>query len=783
MQKEHKGPADAHEGGFALGFGLERLGLVSLRFPSLFLVLVLVITAFAYLGINRIRVDDSISELFRTDTPEFHQYETLASRFPSSEFDVLIVVEGKDLLARPQVAALSDLVTELQLTDGLSGEGAGLVSLFSAREAPVAGGLPPPLFPDVLPEGAEYDQLIQRVRNNEIIKDKLLSADGQLALIVIALDRTVVESQGLRQVIGELKSVTDDKLKGTGLTAQFSGAPVMQLEIRNAVERDQMTYNVLGLLIGAIIAIIFFRRISLMLLTVLPPVIAVIWSLGVLGWLEFKLNLFLNVMIPLITVMGFSDSMQIVFAMRDRLVKGDSKVEALRYAIRVVGPACVVTNLASALTFTGLILSDSGLIRTFGVAGAIAAVVSFFAVIAILPILGIMLVHREAAIVASAAKGDAAMEGLRSLCRGLARMVTRRPALCAMGGLILLGLFSAAHLSLTPRYRLADQVPDREQAVAASGRLDAKLTGANPVHVLIELPVGHKLYADEALAVIGAVHRKIEVQSGIGNVWSLETLRRWIEEKAHVTDIATLQGYVAALPPHLVRRFIAVDETAVVVTGRMPDVDSSELLPVIEKIDSSMDEVRKAYPGYRISVTGLPAIAARNSAGMIGKLNASLTVEAVFVSAALGLIFRSLFAGAVSLLPGLLPIVASGTLLWALGEGLQFASVVALTVAFGLGLNATIHFLNRLRLETRTGEEPALAVSRSTVLVGPALMLTTIVLACGLAVTVFSDLPSLRLFGWLTAVTLVAALLGDLVFLPASVLVVRRWLRRRSVSS
>jgi uncharacterized protein len=117
------------------------------------------------------------------------------------------------------------------------------------------------------------------------------------------------------------------------------------------------------------------------------------------------------------------------------------------------------------------------------------------------------------------------------------------------------------------------------------------------------------------------------------------------------------------------------------------------------------------------------------------------------------------------ILPGIFPVVLSGTVLWLLGQGLQFASVVALTVSFGLGLSATIHFLNRLRLEMKPGVSPELAVERATVLVGPALILTTVVLACGLVVTVFSDLPSLRLFGWLSAFAMVAALFADLFIL------------------
>ena len=125
----------------------------------------------------------------------------------------------------------------------------------------------------------------------------------------------------------------------------------MQLEIRNAVERDQLVYNGLGLLFGAIIAVIFFRRVSLMLLAALPPVLAVLWSLGMLGWIGFKLNLFLNVMTPLIMVMGFADSMQMVSAIRIRLREGDTRLQAVRFAVRVVGPACVLAHGTALLSF------------------------------------------------------------------------------------------------------------------------------------------------------------------------------------------------------------------------------------------------------------------------------------------------------------------------------------------------------------------------------------------------------------------------------------------------
>ena len=759
---------------FVASLGLERLGLIALRAPYVVAVIAAVITVLAGMGVTKLQVDDSLSELFRTNTEEFRRYEAIDRRFPSSEYDVLVVVEGPDLLKRRQLKTFTELTTELQLIDGVS----GLVSMVSARGAPDASGYAAPIVPDDLPEGPAYDEIIKTLRANDIVKGKFLSDDGQLALIIVALDRDIVRDRTARAVIGEINATVDDLLAGSGLTAKLTGAPVMQLEIRNAVERDQIVYNGLGLLFGALIAAIFFRRVSLMLVAALPPVLAVTWSLGLLGWMGFKLNLFLNVMTPLIMVMGFADSMQMVSAIRIRLREGDDRRQAVRFAVRVVGPACVLAHGVAMLAFLALLFSESGLIRTFGMAGALAVFISFIAVILVLPILGVVFIRNEAALARDRAPADALMDGLGTIVGGIVDRVVRHPYLYSLFGVVLFGLFTAAFIDLPSRYRLADQVPDREQALDATSRIDKKLTGANPVHVMIEWNDGAPLFSPVPIEVIAKVHNALEQEAGLGNVWSVESLRRWLHE-AGDDRIETVQKYVNILPEHLIRRFVAKEQNAVLVTGRLPDIDSSKVLPVVEKIDRSLDDIRKAYPAYRISVTGLPAIAARNSKRMIDQLKESIPICVAFAGVLLGMAFRSPFVAVISLLPGLFPVVASATLLWWRGDGLEFASVVALLVVFGLGIDALIHFLNRLRLEEQTGDPPEVAIRRARVLVGPAIILTTIVLAFGLGVTVFSDLPSLRTFGLVCGFTLLASLVADLVFLPALIMVGRRlWPRR-----
>src|ERR1700688_227882 len=172
----------------SIAFGLERLGLIALQAPILSCIVLVGLLIGAVFGIDRIKIDDSLSQLFRSNSKEYRQYEAETKRFPAVEFDVLVVVEGKTLLKRENLEKLRDLVTDLQLVEGTR----GIISLFSARQPPQGNQLPAPLFPEKLPEGAEYEKLVQRVMSNEIIRGKLLSEDGELALIVLAPDPEVV---------------------------------------------------------------------------------------------------------------------------------------------------------------------------------------------------------------------------------------------------------------------------------------------------------------------------------------------------------------------------------------------------------------------------------------------------------------------------------------------------------------------------------------------------------------------------------------------------------------
>src|SRR5271155_1673180 len=184
----------------SIAFGLERIGLFAVQAPILSCIVLIGLIIGAVFGIERIKIDDSLSQLFRSNSKDYKQYEAETKRFPATEFDVLVVVEGKTLLARDNLEKLRDLVTDLQLVDGTR----GLISLFSARQAPAPGQLPAALFPSELPQGADYDKFTETVKSNEIIRGKLLSEDGTLALIVLSLEPDIVAGSKLGPTVGAI---------------------------------------------------------------------------------------------------------------------------------------------------------------------------------------------------------------------------------------------------------------------------------------------------------------------------------------------------------------------------------------------------------------------------------------------------------------------------------------------------------------------------------------------------------------------------------------------------
>ena len=761
----------------SLGFGLERLGLPSLRNPKTSLVLILLVSLLAGIGLLKLKATGSLSELFRSDSAVFRNYEKLNRLFPTSEYDVMALISGKDLMRPGTIDDIRNIQLELEFAKGVR----GIVSMFTMRGKLDETGYAPPLFPADIPRGKEFRQLLEKVRQHPQIEGKLLSLPDdngeQVVMMVISLEKGSTDTGVLKGVIDGLNEIIREQVKTAGLRYQLTGVPVMQLEIRQSIRHDRVTFNLVGFTLGVLISLFFFRRPTLVFISSICPAFAVLWIMGILGWVGQPINTFINVLPPLIMVIALSDAMHMVFSIQKGLRSGQSRFEAVRHAVLTVGPACVLTSLTTTIALLSMALADSADIRAFGLAAAGGTLMAFVAVITLVPTLSMLLIRDEKRFLERDKEGFNPLLWLEHVCRKLGDFVLSRWRFLTAAGLAVAIVFTFFYSQLEVRYRLSDQVPDTDTAMQAMQMVDRDFSGAQKISIMVEWPEGVDFSSLQVLEAMAGVHKILQNYPQIGGVTSLESIRLetggGLDEKGR----KLFREYVEKLPDNLKDHYLNEKARTALVSGQIGNLEAAQMAPVIRQMEADLRRLGQAYPHFRFTIAGLAVVSALQSNVMIEQLNQGLIIAVIIVIVLLGLAFRSLDAALLSIVPNLFPIVTVGTFLYLSGEGLQFASVMGLTVAFGLAVDDTIHFLGRYELEKRNRGSTRIRVRETMVHVGPVLVLTTMVLLCGLSVTSLSSLPVTRLFGQLSMATLAAALVADLLILPAIILATRRYRR------
>jgi uncharacterized protein len=237
---------------------------------------------------------------------------------------------------------------------------------------------------------------------------------------------------------------------------------------------------------------------------------------------------------------------------------------------------------------------------------------------------------------------------------------------------------------------------------------------------------------------------------------------------------------MALLPPPLKRAFYVPEDRLATVTFRVRDLGIARYGPVFERIEAGLKRIADQHPNFTFYLDGTAAWRWRNLYQIVVDLAMSLGSASIIIFAVLGLAFRSARIGLISIIPNVFPLAVTGTFLVLAGQSLEVVSVCAFTVCLGIAVDDTIHFLTRFQEERGEAPSDFVAIQRAFTGAGTGMIMTTLVLVVGFATVLFSDMREQRIFASMGALTLVSALVGDLILLPAMLL---RFARPRSEDS
>ncbi len=717
-------------------FGMERIGQAIAARPRLVAAACVVVTLAAALVLSGgIAFNGDLAALLKGDTPGYRALRDIETAFHPFSRDEVLAVEAQDLGDPETYAALEGFVAELQLVDGVS----AVMSVFAL---PAAGGGAEPFLASnearALPPAVRLDALLER----QPLAANMLAADRSASLVLVMTAATEGAAERLPPAaLAEIEELA--AARRPLMSVSFAGMGAIHREIERSLRSDLSLVASVSTSLCVVLALVIFRSWRGALIAAIPPIVGAGWFFGYAALAGISINAITVIIPTLLIVVGFADAVHLHFAWLRARGEGLDPRAAVRAAMAGTAPACLLTSVTTAIACLAIGVAASDALHDFAWAGFVGMFIQFVAVALMQPLLALALGGGERIV-----RPPFAFSGL--VRAALAVLPRARPAVVV--GLVLFAGFAYAQANLRNGFTLSEHLQAASPLRQLETRLVAKGLGSGQIYVTVADADGiagvSPADRDRLAATIRAVFPDADPALADSLFPSPEQLEK-----------------LSAESEPMLRRFIARDG------GRylLPvPVDLS--LPagrIVAKVAAMRARLDAAGLGAATAIAGLPLLSATDVPQMIDDLRLGFYLALALVIAVLVYATGSWRLGAISLAPNLLPIMGVETWLWLTGQHMSMTAAVALTIAFGIAVDNSIHVLNRYQQGRVAGDDAAIANALEET--APPIAASSLLLVAGLGVTQASSLPSAAVFGQLVIAALVLALLASLFILPAFV--------------
>lgn len=692
------------------------------------------IVSFFFLWVGaKVPFNDGLLSAFESQTEEFENYKAYLDNFPHEPSDVLVYLNVDDLAATGRLKELSDLVFELQFLDEVSGVLSPL--LFCIGQGAEWEACP---FLEANWSDPKQTENIAEAHERWPTLRSFLAEDRRAVLLVVAVPELSEEHKVRQATLAKIKNLAEATL--TAEKVRLAGYPVVRDRLSASLFSQIALISLATAVLGAASAIYITGSLKLGMLAIASAVTALTWSVGAMVLLGFEYSFVTAVMPTLILVVALTASMHLMLEVLAQQKRETG--QAISRAFRRILPAAFLAALTTSIALGSLTLSPANLIADLGRAGFIAPLVAVFTVAVTLPLF--------LATFGMGAKTQQNRQIGRLRWGRLANLSVKHSKQLALTSLVLLGLTGWLHLQLPNAGNIFDGLQPDDPILQTVAEIETKMAPVGRLQFLVpSQPEANLKRAVEVLQAAvpdGHVFANLPSSEPANDAEVPSGLRERVVSKDGSTSlISVLHAYENAAKA---RREIARLQAAL----SNSDVDAG------------------------IVTTGLIAMSVSISAKVASAFNICFFVALLTCGLLIILWQRNLVLGLVTLIPNMLPATTMGTYLYLSGEGMNYAGGLALTIAFGIAVDDTLHVLNRLRLTSQFSDQSAHQIVVQTMQeVSPALITSTFVLVVGSMGALFSTMPSIQQFAELSILVFILALVCDLILLPALLLLCARF--------
>jgi len=765
---------------------------IILRNRLLFLILIGLATVFMAYQAQFARMSYEMAQILPKSDPTYKEYDKFKEIFGKDGSMVVVGIDNSNIYQLNNFNAWFDLTQDIKKIEVDFKKNGELIKVNGVTEAlSVANAYT--LKKNYESKKFDFNQIVQKKPTTQDEVDEIKKAIHQqpfyngflyndtthATLILITLDRELLDSKYRNALFERIDEEVAEFEQQTGIKTYKSGLPYIRANSTTKVADEVELFLLLSVLITSLILYLFFRSFKVMMYSMLVVSIGVVWSLGVLSLFDFEITLLTGLIPPLIIVIGIPNCIFLLNKYHREYKNHNNQIKALSRVIEKTGNAIFLTNTTTALGFATFISTKSAMLVEFGIVAAIDIFLVFILSIFLIPIIFSFLKppkkrhtkHLENKIMGKVVDFVEVI------------VLNHRKKVYAVS--ILIFIFSLFGISkMTTTGNLIDDLPKNDPIVEDLKFFEKGFNGVMPFEVMIDTKEKNGVFAD--------------------NAKTLYKIQKFQKEMAKYDEFSKPLSIVEAikfayqsykngkpkfyiLPPaselNKLKTFVGndnekgnfssfIDSTNryTRVSFQMADVGTKEMDEILNEIQPIIDDI---FPkeDYDVYTTGTSVTFLKGTGYLIENLFTSLSLAIFLIAILMSILFSSVRMVLVSLIPNFLPLLTTAAIMGYMGVAIKPSTILIFSIAFGISVDDTIHFLSKYRQELkihRLGiKKAAILALRET---GFSMIYTSTILFFGFGVFTVSSFGGTVALGTLVSLTILFAVFADLVLLPSFLL-------------
>ena len=628
----------------------------------------------------------------------------------------------------------------------------------------------------------ELKELQRQVNNLPFYDGILFNSETNTSIMAVSVDKNMFYSDERKVVIGAINEKTDDFAKKHNIEIHYSGLPHIRTVMTQLIKSELGMFVALAFFVTILILFFFFRSVKPVAISILVVAMGVVWALGTMAILGFKLTVLSSIIPPLVIVIGIPNCIFLINKYHSEYRDHGNKAKALSRVIQKIGRATLLTNATTAVGFLTFIFTNSTLLIEFGIIASISILNLFVFSILVIPIsfsylsppslkhtnhLDYKWVNKIVDVLIIIVKGH------------------RTTVYWIFAVAIIISCFGISHIKATGN--LVDDLPMNHKVRQDLKFFEDNFSGVMPFNIYIDAKKPREVLKTSTLKRMEKLQELFATYPFLSKPFSIVDGIKFTRQAFYggnpkqyrlinSREKAFFKPYIGNASDNrdFLKSFIDTSQQYARVNVQIADLGTYQMDSLLADLGPKIDSILPPEK-YDVKITGESIVYLAGTKYMVKNLFISLFIAIIIVGLIMALLFSSLRMILISIATNLIPLILTAGMMGYFGINIKPSTILVFSIAFGISVDDTIHFLAKFRQELTTrhlniGDSVLMALRE----IGVSMFYTSVILFFGFSVFDSSQFGGTQALGVLVSFTLLVAMISNLIFLPSMLLTLEK---------